>query len=218
MMIGFDCENLHLPWSQTPSDAFSRLLERTASFCGCESWWEKFMPLDGSLIGVEPTFVNRGSLLRDAYVEVSDVDHSMAFYCHVLGFELKRQEETRLAVVALGSGDHEIVLSTATGDRSRRARRRASMLCDVSIHFTNRVELAVILRRLWQVGMQPDGMSDHAVSEAVYCRDPDGNSIELYRDRTVNEWPRDPDGTLAIFSRPLDVMQLLADEAREIVI
>jgi len=52
--------------------------------------------------------------------------------------------------------------------------------------------------------------SDHGVSEAIYLRDPDGNGIELYRDRPESEWPRGPDGAIRMYTRPLDLQALLA--------
>jgi len=55
------------------------------------------------------------------------------------------------------------------------------------------------------------GASDHGVSEALYLRDPDDNGVELYRDRPRQEWPRTPDGSLAMFTRPLDVDALRRD-------
>ena len=57
--------------------------------------------------------------------------------------------------------------------------------------------------------MALEGASDHGVSEAIYLRDPDGNGIELYRDRPENEWPRGPDGMIRMHTRPLDLDGLL---------
>jgi len=56
-----------------------------------------------------------------------------------------------------------------------------------------------------------DGASDHGVSEALYLRDPDQNGLELYRDRPKKEWPRNPDGSVVMFTRPLDLDALLRD-------
>jgi catechol 2,3-dioxygenase len=58
-------------------------------------------------------------------------------------------------------------------------------------------------------GIPLEGASDHGVSEALYLRDPDGNGVELYWDRPKEQWPRDKDGALAMFSRPLDLDALL---------
>src|SRR6266496_3212740 len=60
------------------------------------------------------------------------------------------------------------------------------------------------VRRLRDQGVPLEGAADHGVSEAVYLRDPDGNGVELYRDRPENEWPRTPDGALSMHTRPLD--------------
>jgi catechol 2,3-dioxygenase len=67
------------------------------------------------------------------------------------------------------------------------------------------------LRRLVAAGIALEGAADHGVSEALYLRDPDGNGVELYRDRPSGEWPRAPDGRLQMFTRPLDLDALLAD-------
>jgi catechol 2,3-dioxygenase len=58
-------------------------------------------------------------------------------------------------------------------------------------------------------GIPLDGAADHGVSEALYLHDPDGNGVELYWDRSPDQWPRTPDGTLAMFTRPLDLEALL---------
>jgi catechol 2,3-dioxygenase len=60
-------------------------------------------------------------------------------------------------------------------------------------------------------GIRLDGASDHGVSEALYLRDPDENGVELYRDRSPEEWPRTPDGQLAMYTRRLDVEGLLRE-------
>lgn len=66
-------------------------------------------------------------------------------------------------------------------------------------------------RRLLAAKIPLDGASDHGVSEALYLRDPDQNGLELYRDRPKDEWPRNPDGSIAMFTRPLDLDALVRD-------
>jgi catechol 2,3-dioxygenase len=73
--------------------------------------------------------------------------------------------------------------------------------------------LADALRRLDGAGVPLDGASDHGVSEALYLRDPDENGIELYWDRPKEQWPRSPDGGVAMYSRPLH-LQGLRDEGQ----
>ena len=78
-----------------------------------------------------------------------------------------------------------------------------------AILYPTRAALADALRRLVAAGIPLDGAADHGVSEALYLRDPDGNGLELYRDRPEPEWPRDAAGNLAMFTRPLDLEDLL---------
>jgi catechol 2,3-dioxygenase len=84
-------------------------------------------------------------------------------------------------------------------------------LFHAAIRYPDRKALADALRRLVEAGVPLEGASDHGVSEALYLSDPDGNGLELYRDRPVEEWPRDEDGSLGMFTRPLDVQALLAE-------
>ncbi|MEO8452534.1 MAG: glyoxalase, partial [Gemmatimonadota bacterium] len=83
-------------------------------------------------------------------------------------------------------------------------------LFHVAILYPARAQLADALQRLMHASIQIDGASDHGVSEALYLRDPDQNGVELYWDRPRDEWPRDPDGGLAMISAPLDLDAMLA--------
>jgi catechol 2,3-dioxygenase len=83
-------------------------------------------------------------------------------------------------------------------------------LFHLAILYPGRRDLALALRWLLESDYPIDGASDHGVSEALYLRDPDGNGVELYRDRSQDEWPRTPDGGLAMVTRPLDFEGLLA--------
>jgi catechol 2,3-dioxygenase len=81
-------------------------------------------------------------------------------------------------------------------------------LFHVAILYPTRAALADALRRIKAAGISLDGASDHGVSEALYLRDPDGNGVELYWDRPREAWPRNGDGDLAMFTRPLDLESL----------
>ena len=69
------------------------------------------------------------------------------------------------------------------------------------------------MKRVLASGTEMTGAADHGVSEAVYFNDPDGNGVELYRDRAEADWPRNPDGSLAMSNSRLDVARLLAEAA-----
>jgi catechol 2,3-dioxygenase len=90
--------------------------------------------------------------------------------------------------------------------------RGTTGLYHVAIRYPDRATLADAARRVLAAGVPLDGASDHGVSEAIYLRDPDGNGVELYRDRPREEWPLDDDGSPAMGTWPLDVGSLL-DEA-----
>ena len=78
-----------------------------------------------------------------------------------------------------------------------------------AILYPTRAALADALYRVIQSGIALDGASDHGVSEALYLRDPDQNGVELYWDRPKQQWPRKPDGSLAMFTHRLDLDELL---------
>jgi catechol 2,3-dioxygenase len=81
----------------------------------------------------------------------------------------------------------------------------------VAIVYPTRAALGDAWRRLVKAGIQLEGASDHGVSEALYLRDPDGNGVELYWDRPKEQWPRTPDGGLAMVTEPLDPRNLLQE-------
>ena len=107
--------------------------------------------------------------------------------------------------------------SDANGEASRGDRnappapRNSAGLFHLAVLYPNRRELARALRWLVDAEYPLDGASDHGVSEALYLTDPDGNGVELYRDRPREEWPKDPEGGLAMVTIPLDVADLLAE-------
>jgi catechol 2,3-dioxygenase len=84
-------------------------------------------------------------------------------------------------------------------------------LYHVAFLYPSREALAVAYRRLLEHAVPLDGAADHGVSEALYLRDPDGNGIELYRDRPPEQWPRAGDGGLAMTTQPLDLEALLRE-------
>src|SRR5690606_8551847 len=84
-------------------------------------------------------------------------------------------------------------------------------LFHLAILYPDRASLADALRRLLNAGVPLDGASNHGVSEALYLRDPDQNGVELYWDRPRELWPRQSDGSLAMFTRPLDLRSLLRE-------
>jgi catechol 2,3-dioxygenase len=145
------------------------------------------------------------------HLKVADIDRALAFYCGVLGFELQQRYGTQAAFVSAGDYHHHIGLNTWESEGGSPPPRNATGLYHVAIRYPDRRTLADAARRVLDAGIPLDGASDHGVSEALYLRDPDGNGIELYRDRSRDEWPRAADGELLMVTERLDVAALLGE-------
>jgi catechol 2,3-dioxygenase len=156
-----------------------------------------------------PRPIDAGVRIGHAHLKVADLDRALAFYCGVLGFELKQRYGDEAAFVAAGGYHHHIGLNTWQSKGGSPPARGTTGLFHIAILYPTRATLADALRRLIDAGVSLDGASDHGVSEALYLRDPDGNGLELYRDRDASQWPRTAEGQLAMDTRPLDLEELL---------
>ncbi len=145
------------------------------------------------------------------HLKVADLDRALAFWSGVLGFELVQRSGDSAAFISAGGYHHHIGLNTWESRGGAPPPPGATGLYHVALRYPGRHELADALRRVLEAGIPLEGASDHGVSEALYLRDPDGNGVELYRDRPREEWPRTPDGAVAIVTEPFDVAALLAE-------
>src|SRR5471032_1285576 len=144
------------------------------------------------------------------HLKVADLDRALAFYCGVLGFELTTRFGDSAAFISAGGYHHHLGLNTWESKNGPPPPRGTTGLYHTAIRYPDRKTLADALRRVLDAGIPIDGASDHGVSEAIYLRDPDGNGVELYRDRPREEWPKAEDGeTVAMFTAPLDLGALL---------
>jgi len=143
------------------------------------------------------------------HLKVSDLKRSMDFYCSLLGFELISTYGDEAAFISAGDYHHHIGLNTWHSKGAPPAPKRNTGLFHTAILYPSRKDLAVILQRLIDHSYPITGASDHGVSEAIYLDDPDKNGVELYRDRPKDEWPKDSDGNIDMFTRPLDLDDLL---------
>ena len=160
--------------------------------------------------------VNPGTSIGHVHLKVANIERALGFYRDILGFEVTQWYGDDAVFLSAGGYHHHIGLNTwmsrnadpasphsagaarGPGD-PRRERRSAGR------------DLALALKWLLEANYPIDGASDHGVSEALYLQDPDGNGVELYRDRPQEDWPRTPEGGLAMVTRPLDVQGLLAE-------
>ena len=148
------------------------------------------------------------------HLKVSNLERSLEFYCGVLGFELMQRQGAEAAFVSAGGYHHHIGLNTWESHGGSPPPRTATGLFHLAILYPDRASLGDALRRLRAANVSLHGASDHGVSEALYLHDPDQNGLELYRDRLPEEWPRNSDGSIEMFTRPLDLNALLR-EAKE---
>ena len=154
--------------------------------------------------------IHPGTRIGHVHLKVADLERALGFYRDVLGFELTQRFGPQAAFLSAGGYHHHIGLNTWESAGGRPPAPGTTGLFHVAILYPTRAELADALRRLMRAGIPLDGAADHGVSEALYLRDPDENGVELYWDRPIEEWPRTPEGGLAMFTKPLDLQALLA--------
>lgn len=145
------------------------------------------------------------------HLTVADLDRALRFYRDVLGFEVTARYGPDAVFLSAGGYHHHIGLNTWAGRNAPPPAPGTTGLYHFAILYPDRRALATALRRLIDHRVPLEGASDHGVSEAIYLRDPDGNGVELYRDRPESEWPRGPDGALQMTTRRLDLEGLLAE-------
>jgi catechol 2,3-dioxygenase len=140
------------------------------------------------------------------HLTVSDLGRSLPFYQQVLGFQLQQREN---GVAHIGAG-RETLLTLTEQPGAQRFIRGRSGLYHFAVLVPSRLELARSLRRMAEAQVPMDGYSDHLVSEALYLPDPDGNGIEVYRDRPRSEW-YDAQGNFRMGGEPLDIEGVLGE-------
>lgn len=158
---------------------------------------------------MSPTSIAPGTRIGHVHLKVADLERALAFYCGVLGFQLTQRYGKDAAFISAGGYHHHIGLNTWESRGGSPPAPGTTGLFHTAILYPDRATLADALRRLIAAGIPLDGAADHGVSEALYLRDPDQNGVELYRDRPEPEWPRKPDGTLDMFTRALNLEDLL---------
>lgn len=145
------------------------------------------------------------------HLKVANLDRAIAFYSGVLGFEVMQRYGTGAAFLSAGGYHHHIGLNTWESLNGTPAPYGHTGLYHTAFLYPDRASLADAMRRVIDAGIEIDGAADHGVSEAIYLRDPDGNGVELYRDRPKSDWPLDENGALKMFNAPFDLRKLLQE-------
>ena len=147
------------------------------------------------------TTIDPRAMIGHVHLTVADLDRSLRFYRDVLGFGVTGRLGDDVGFLAAGTYHHHIGLNTFD---------KGPGLYHAAIRYPDRASLAGAVRRVHERGHAISHGSDHGASESVYLSDPDGNGLELYRDRPFHEWPRTATGELALDTLPLDVDALLS--------
>jgi catechol 2,3-dioxygenase len=151
-----------------------------------------------------------GTRIGHVHLKVSDLERAIAFYRDVLGFELMVRYGAQAAFMSAGGYHHHIGLNTWESAGGSPPPMGTTGLYHLAVLYETREELAQAVRRVMRHGVRLDGAADHGVSEAIYLRDPDENGIELYWDRPRDEWPRDENGAITMYTNRLNLRELVA--------
>lgn len=152
-----------------------------------------------------------GTRIGHVHLKVADLSRALAFYRDLLGFEVTTMYGDQAAFLSAGGYHHHIGLNTWHSEGAPQALRDGVGLYHTAIVYPERRDLAEIYHRLKKSGYPLTGASDHGVSEAIYLNDPDGNGVELYWDRPKEKWPSNPDGSLVMYTRPLELISLMEE-------
>ena len=145
------------------------------------------------------------------HLTVSDINKSLKFYRDLLGFEVTQWYGSNAVFLSAGGYHHHIGLNTWAGKDAAAPPPGHTGLYHFAILYPTRKELARIVKRLFEVNYKLEGASDHGVSESIYLTDPDGNGVELYYDRPLEQWPITEEGHLEMVTKQLDIIGLLSE-------
>jgi catechol 2,3-dioxygenase len=152
-----------------------------------------------------------GTRVGHVHLKVADIERALGFYRDVLGFRVRQRWGRSAVFLAADDYHHDIALNTWQSLGGRPPPAGTTGLFHVAFLYPDRASLADAVRRVLAAGIALEGAADHGVSEAIYLRDPDGNGVELYRDRPQSEWPVDGAGNLAMGNEPIDLEELLGE-------
>ena len=140
---------------------------------------------------------------------VTDLERAVCFYRDIIGLRVTQRDQ-QSAFLAAGGYHHHVAVNTWDPDVTAPAAHSAG-LHHFALRLPDRVALAEVVARLLRAGHPLLGATDHGVNLAVYLRDPDGNGLELMVDRPSADWPRSPDGSIAMTVAPLDLRGLVTE-------
>lgn len=163
---------------------------------------------------MESTYtVPEATRIGHVHLKVANLQRALDFYCGILGFELITTIGDQAAFISAGGYHHHIGLNTWYSKDAPPAPMRSAGLFHTAILYPTRKDLAAAYKRLIDFVYPLTGVADHGVSEALYLNDPDQNGVELYWDRPREKWPQKADGSIEMYTHPLDLNDLLSELA-----
>jgi catechol 2,3-dioxygenase len=145
------------------------------------------------------------------HLKVSDLPRALRFYAGVLGLEVMQRYGQGAVFLSAGGYHHHIALNTWESLGGSPPPPGTTGLYHTAIVYPSRAALAAALRRVLEAKIPLQGAADHGVSESIYLNDPDQNGVELYVDKPREKWPRTADGQLEMYTRALDLHELLRE-------
>jgi catechol 2,3-dioxygenase len=155
----------------------------------------------------QSTSIDPRTLIGAVRLAVADLDRTGDFYVRSVGLRALHESD---GVVRLGSEDGPAIIELVADPDAPRRPPGTTGLFHLAILVPGRRDLAAALKRVGDSGWRFAGASDHLVSEALYLSDPEGNGIEIYRDRPRDEWSYD-DGQVRMATVPLDLEGVLGE-------
>jgi catechol 2,3-dioxygenase len=159
----------------------------------------------------QPYIIPAQTRIGHVHLKVANLERSLKFYRDLLGFELTTMYGNQAAFISAGGYHHHIGLNTWQSENAPPAPPFGVGLFHTAIVYPTRKDLAVIYERLKKANYPLTGAADHGVSEALYLNDPDNNGVELYWDRPKEQWIYKPDGSIEMFTKSLDLDDLLKE-------
>jgi len=153
--------------------------------------------------------IDPGTAIGHVHLRVSDLERSVRFYTEAFGFEVMQRMGGQAAFLSAGGYHHHLGLNTWESCGGGPPAPGSTGLYHFALLYPSRPALARAFQRLVDRGVPIDGAADHGVSEAIYLHDPDGNGIEIYRDRPRDEWRKGSDGRVRMGAEALDLAALL---------
>ena len=155
--------------------------------------------------------LNPRTRIGHVHLTVANLERALSFYRDMMGFQVTARFGKNAVFLSSGNYHHHIGLNTWYSKNAQPAPVYSAGLFHTAILYPTRKDLAEIYKRLREAKYPFTGFADHGVSEAIYLNDPDENGVELYWDKPPELWPKKEDASLLMYTKALDMVDLLKE-------